>query len=158
MQKHLVLNCSRTTATIIISLTIFLFILIGCQSLFRSAGLSNEQAALQTAELKKAIALAGSEAIENIQTGLSEGHDLKTIAVKTSSAFIWKIIAAAGASLGVVLNGLLAKWLSTEKKINKALISGVEKTNNTDTKEMIASIAGKAGIEPQLHARVKALT
>jgi len=48
MQKYLVLRCSRNTALTIISITIFLFILIGCQSLFRSAGLTDEQAASKT--------------------------------------------------------------------------------------------------------------
>jgi len=158
MQKYLVLNCSRTTATVIISVTIFLFILIGCQSLFRSAGLTDEQAAQQTAQLKSALEGATAAAIADIQTGLEQGHDLKTIAVKTSSAFLWKIIAAAGATVGVVLNGLLAKWLRTEKKITKVLITGVEKTNSTDLKQSIAAAAGAAGLEPQLHARVKALT
>lgn len=158
MQKYLVINCSPRTATIIIFTTIFLFILIGCASLFRTAGLSDEQAAAQVAELKSALEGAATAAIADIQTGLAEGHDLKTIAVKTSSAFLWKIIAAAGATVGVVLNGLLAKWLSTEKKINKVMITGVEETNDTNTKEAITAKAGAAGVEPQLHARVKALT
>ncbi len=153
-----ILRCSRNTAMLIITATIFLFIVIGCQSLFRSTGLTDEQALEQTAQLKAALITATSEAVATVQTGLEEGHDLKTIAVKATSSFLWKMIAAAGATVGVVLNGLLAKWLSTEKKINKALITGVEKSNNTDTKETIASIAGAAGIEPQLHARVKALT
>ena len=158
MQKYLVLNCSRTTATLIICATTFLFILIGCASLFRSAGLTDEQATIQTAELKKAIAFASSEALQTIQTGLSEGHDLKTIAVKASSAFIWKIIAAAGATVGVVLNGLLAKWLSTEKKINKVLITGIEHDGNNSLKESIQNKALATGVESKLAARVKALT
>lgn len=159
MPKHLViLRCSRTTATIIVSVTIFLFILIGCQSLFRSAGLTDEQAAQQTAELKSALEGAAAAAIVDIQTGLEEGHDLKTIAVKASSAFLWKMIAAAGATVGVVLNGLLAKWLSTEKKITKALITGVETHEDGHVKGSIKAAAIAAGVENKLHARVKDLT
>ncbi len=158
MPKHLVLNCSRTTATIIIFVTIFLFILIGCQSLFRSAGLTHEEAALQIAQLEAALADATSAAIADIQTGLAQGHDLKTIAVKTSSAFLWKIIAAAGASVGVVLNGLLAKCLSTEKKITKAMIKGVQSNSTNDVKQNIKAQATAAGVENALHKRVKALT
>jgi len=145
MHKYLILNCSRTTATLIICATIFLFILIGCASLFRSAGLTDEQAALQTAELKSALADATAAAIAHVQTGLAEGHDLQTIAVKASSAFIWKIVAAAGATIGVVLNGLLAKWLTTEKKINKAMIAGVEKSNDQSAKQQIQKQALTAG-------------
>ncbi len=159
MPKHLtILRCRRSTTIVILSTTIFLFLLIGCASLFRSAGLTDDQVAQQTAALKAALVDATSAAITDIQTGLAEGHDLPTIAVKTGTSFLWKMIAAAGATVGVVLNGLLAKWLGTEKKITKAMIAGVEKANNTDTKETITTIAGAAGIEPQLHARVKALT
>lgn len=152
------LRCSRTTAAIIIFATIALFLLIGCHTLFKSAGLTDEQAAEQTAELQKTISFATSEALETIQRGLSEGHDLKTIAVKTSSAFLWKIITAAGATVGVVLNGLLAKWLTTEKKINKAMITGIESANDSTVKESVHAKAITAGIESKLHARVKALT
>ena len=159
MPKHLViLRCSRTTALITIGASICLFILIGCQSLFRSAGLTNEQAAEQTTQLKAALTDATAAAITDIQTGLAEGHDLKTIAVKTGSVFLWKIIAAAGATAGIVLNGLLAKWLSTEKKISKTLITGIESNNTNDLKKTIQTKAIAAGIEGKLHSRVKALT
>ncbi|MBA7528102.1 hypothetical protein ES705_20285 [subsurface metagenome] len=159
MSKHLViLRCSRTTASVTIAASICLFLLIGCASLFRSAGLSDDQAAEQTAELKAALTDATQEAIATVQTGLAEGHDLKTIAAKASSAFIWKIIAAAGATAGVVLNGLLAKWLGTEKKITKAIITGVENSNDQSAKQSIRSAAIAAGVESKLSARVKALT
>ena len=159
MPKHLViLRCSRTTATLTIIASICLFILIGCTSLFRSAGLTDQQAAQQTAELKAALADATTAAITDIQTGLAEGHDLKTIAVKTGSAFLWKMIAAGGATLGVVLNGLLAKWLSTEKKITKTLITAIEPDTNSSLKTRIKAKATTAGIESQLHRRVQALT
>lgn len=159
MPQHLViLRCSRATAAITITASICLFLLIGCASLFRSAGLTDEQAAEQTAQLKSALGDATTSAIAEIQTGLQEGHDLKTIAVKASSAFIWKIVAAAGASAGIILNGLLAKWLGTEKKITKALITGVEQSNDQSAKESIRSAAIAAGVQAKLHTRVKALT
>lgn len=158
MQKYLVLNCSRTTATIIIFTTIFLFVLVGCANLFRSAGLTDQQAAEQTAQLKAALKNATTAAIADVQTGLAEGHDLKTIALKTTSSFLWKIIAATGATVGVVLNGLLAKWLSTEKKITQAIITGVESNPAGDVKESIQAKATALGVEHQLHKRVLALT
>ncbi|MBA7647988.1 hypothetical protein ES703_55767 [subsurface metagenome] len=158
MQKYLVLRCSRNAALAVVTITIVLFILIGCQALFRSAGLTDEQAAAQTAELKAALEGAATDAIADIHTGLAEGHDLKTIAVKASSAFLWKMIAAAGATVGVVLNGLLAKWLSTEKKMNKAIITGVESNPTGNVKESIEAKAIALGVETKLHARVKALT
>ena len=152
------LSCSRPTAILILVATSFLFILIGCQALFRSAGLTDDQAAEQTAQLKAALAEATAAALTDVQTGLAEGHDLKTIAVKTGSAFLWKILAAAGATAGVVLNGLLARWLGTEKKINKALMTGIEDANDSSVKTTVKSHALTAGVEEKLHARVKALT
>lgn len=158
MQKYLVLRCGRATAITILVISSLLFLLVGCPAFFRSAGLSDEQAALQTAELKSALEGAATAAIADIQTGLAEGHDLKTIAVKASSTFIWKIIAAAGAGLCIVLNGLLAKWLGTEKKINKAIITGIESANDSTVKESVHAKAIAAGVESKLNARVKALT
>lgn len=158
MPKPTTLNCSRSSATLIVCATILLFILIGCQALFRSAGLSDDQAAQQIADLKSALAEATTAAIADVQTGLAEGHDLKSIAVKTGSTFIWKIITAGGAAIGIVLNGLLAKWLRTEKKITKTLITGIENDNHDSTKTTVHKLALAAGIEPQLHKRVKALT
>ncbi len=143
---------------LIITATIFLFIIIGCTSLFRSAGLTDDQAQQQTLQLKTALIDATTEAIATVQTGLAEGHDLKTIALNTTSTFLWKIIAAAGATVGVVLNGLLAKWLTTEKKMNKALITGVESNPAGNVKESIEARATALGVENALHKRVKALT
>ena len=159
MPKHLtILNCSRRTATIVILSILALFLLIGCASLFRSAGLSDDQAAQQTAELKLALADATASAIATAQAGLTQGHELKTIAVKTASVFLWKIIAAGASSAGIILTGLLAKWLGTEKKITKALITGVEKSKNITAKTQIYKKASAAGIETQLHKRVQSLT
>lgn len=159
MQNHqTILHCQKSTAIFIITTTTLLFLLIGCASLFRSAGLTDDQAAEQTAQLKTALSDAATAAVADITTGLAEGHDLKTIAARASSAFLWKIIAAAGASAGIVLNGLLAKWLGTEKKINKAIITGVENSNDKSTKTAIRTAAIAAGIEPKLHARVQTLT
>ena len=152
------LRCSHRTATLLIITSILLFLLLGCASLFRSVGLSPEQAAAQESEFREALAKATTQAVVDIQTGLAEGHDLKTIAARASTAFLWKIIAAAGAGVGVVLNGLLARWLTTEKKINRAIITGIETAGEKGTKEIIHTHALAAGIENALHKRVKALT
>ncbi len=159
MQHHQTfLRCSRKTAIIII-LTIFvLFLAIGCAAMLRKAGLTPDEADRQAAIAQAALTDAAAEAVANIQTGLAQGDDLKTIAIKTGSAFAWKIAALAASTIGAVLSALLAKWLGTERKINQVLITGIEKTANQATKETIHNKATAAGIEPQLHARVKALT
>lgn len=153
-----VLSCAHKTAFAFFLFNCCAFTFIGCSSLFRYTGLSPEQAAIQEAALQEALANATTAAIADIKTGLEEGHDLKTIAVKTSSAFLWKILTAAGASIGVVLNTLLAKWLNTERKITATIIRGVEKNGDSAVKKSIQAKAKSAGIETQLNARVLALT
>lgn len=158
MYKPTTLNCSHRSALTILAAIAALFLLIGCASLFRSAGLSPEQAALQSAELHHQITAAATAAVADIQTGLAQGHDLKTIAVNTTSAFAWKIATIAASTIGTLLSALLAKWLGTEKKINKALIVGVEDGDDTSAKKHIHSAALTLGVEPQLNKRVRALT
>ena len=158
MQKHLVLNCSRRSVLIILAAIASLFLLIGCASLFRSAGLTDQQAADQTAQLQKAIGLATSEAIETIQYGLSEGHDLKSTALTAGSALVWKLATIAASTIGTILTGYLAKLLNTERKLTNVLITGIEKSPNDTAKTTVHDKAVKAGIEPKLAARVQALT
>ncbi len=136
MLQSTVLKCSQKTAAVFFILIGSLFCLAGCAQLYKSIGFTEEQTQEQVAEDQKTI--------------------IRTITqVRTTTAEILTTIIA---GLGAIASGFLAKWLSTERKMTKVLITGVEKANEINTKEMIASIAGATGIEPQLHARVKALT
>lgn len=158
MQQTTSLRCSRPTASIILFTIILLFTIIGCSSLFRSAGLSDEETTQQIAELKTALIEATTSAIADIKTGIKEGHDLKTLAIETTTTFAWKIATAAASTIGVILSTLLAKWLGTERKITKALIAGVEITEGNLIKTEIKKNAIAAGVEKQLHKRIIALT
>lgn len=159
MPKHqTLLRCSHRTAALFLSTIIILFVLVGCAALLRSAGLSADQAADQEARLKAALADAVTDAVADVQTGLGEGHDLEALALKTASEFLWKIVAASASTAGVVLSGLLAKWLGTERKINKVLITSIESAKDLDVKATVKTKATAAGIEPKLAARVRALT
>lgn len=159
MQYHQTfLRCSRRTATIIILIIFLLFLSIGCAALMRKTGIDQAEADRLTATAIATLEDAAAEAVDNIKTGLDEGHDLKTIAVKTASIFAWKIATLAASTIGAVLSGVLAKYLGTERKITKAIITGIETAKGQNTKAAIQTKAGLAGIEPQLHARVKALT
>lgn len=136
MLPSTVLNCSRTTAMITFILVGILFCLAGCAQLYKLAGLTEEQTNEQLAADQETI--------------------IRTITqVRTTAA---DIITTALAGLGAISSGFLAKWLGTERKITKALITGVEANPTGDVKESIQAKATAAGVENKLHARVKALT
>ena len=135
-QHQTFLRCSQKTATILFILVGSLFCLAGCAQLYKLIGLSDEQ----TADQVQKDQADRQKIIEGIRLTTTE------------------IITTAVAGLGAIATGFLAKWLGTERKITKVMITGIEKANNTNVKESIATAAGAAGIEPKLHARVKALT
>ena len=152
------LHCSHRTAIFLILTILALFLLIGCAALFRSAGSTDEEAQHQTALLEQALANATEEAINDITSGLAQGHDLKTIAARAASAFLWKLATIGASTAGVLLTGYLAKLLGTEKKITKALITGVESAQGGSVKSAIKRNAMNAGVESTLNKRVQALT
>ena len=105
MSKHLtILRCSQTTATILFILVGSLFLIAGCAQFYRSLGMSADQVLEQVA--------ADQQAKEQIFQGIRY----------TTT----EIITTAIAGLGAIASGFLAKWLGTERKITKVLITGIE--------------------------------
>lgn len=130
------LLCSYHTAGLIFVALGSLFLFVGCTQLYKMIGLTEKQVADQVAEDQKTI--------------------IRTIThVRTTTA---EILTSAIAGIGAIASGFLAKWLGTERKITKVLITGVEKANDTTVKQSIKVKAVAAGIEPKLAARVRALT
>ena len=158
LHHQTILHCSRRNALLILAAIFLLFLTIGCAAMLRKTGLDQVEADQITATAMSALERAAAKAVENIKTGLDQGHDLKTIAVKTSTAFAWQIATIAASTIGAVLSGLLAKWLGTERKITAALISGIEKNPTGNVKESVQARATKRGILKQLDRRVQALT
>ena len=113
-----------------------LFCLAGCAQLYKLIGLTDQQTADQVA------------ADQTARQKIAEGIRLTTT----------EIITTAVAGLGAIASGFLAKWLGTERKITKALITGIESTTDVPTKRAVKENATAAGVENKLHARVKALT
>lgn len=136
MLQSTVLRCSQKTAVILFILIGSLFILIGCEQLYKMIGLTEQQTAAQIAQDQE----AAQQIIQQVRWTTHE------------------IITTALAGAGTILSGLLARWLGTERKITTALITGIEKTNNSNVKESVNRTATAAGVEPQLHTRVVALT
>lgn len=152
------LHCSHRTAALVLCTIFSLFLLIGCAALLRKTGIPQDEADRLAAIAEQNLADAAAEAVENIKTGLAQGQDVKSIVVETGSAFAWKLTTIAASTIGAVLSGLLAKWLATERKISKACITAIEKTNNISTKEYVQKKATAAGVQKQLDRRVQSLT
>lgn len=135
-QHQTILRCSQTTATILFITIGALFLLSGCYGLYKSIGLTDDQATAQ--------ATADQQLITQIlhQSRTSTGQ----------------IITSAIAGLGAITSGILAKWLGTERKITASMIGAVEHAGNTSVKEAIKTHATAAGVETKLHRRVTTLT
>ncbi|MBA7700925.1 hypothetical protein ES703_109651 [subsurface metagenome] len=113
-----------------------LFCLAGCAQLYKLIGLTPEQTADQIGKDQKAIAKV----------------------LDTARLDITQLITTIIAGIGAIASGFLAKWLGTERKITKVLITGIENADTTEVKQAVKANALSAGVESQLHARVKALT
>ena len=136
MPQSTLLNCSRITATILFILIGSLFCLTGCAQLYKLIGLTEQQTQDQLSQDQKTI--------------------IRTITVTRNT--VADIITTTIAGLGAITTGILAKRLGTEKKLNKALITGIEKSPDLSVKHSVKEQALSAGVESKLHTRVKALT
>jgi len=131
-----ILNCSPRTTAILLTTIAILFIITGCTQIYKTLGLTDEQA--QAQQNKDAAAIAAA-----LDQGRTTIYDIITVTI---------------AALGTFTTGLLAKWLNTERKITTALITGVESSTNKTVKKSIQESATALGIEPKLHKRVLTLT
>lgn len=135
-KKPTFLACNYHTAGIIFILLGCVFLFVGCTQIYRILGLTDEQAAQQTAQDQE----TRQELIQEFRLTTTE------------------LVSSAIAGAGAILSGLLAKWLGTERKITTALITGIEAADVGNVKESISAKATAAGVETKLHARVLALT
>lgn len=135
-RKTTTINCPHQVAGIILITLGILFLFIGCRQLYEWSGQTPEQAQQSTTHDTQAV----------IQT------------ITEAAPLAWKLAAILATSIGTILTGLLAKWLSTEKKVTKALITGIEKAEDKTVKQTIKAEALAAGVESVLHSRVKQLT
>lgn len=136
MPQPTLLKCSQTTATFLFILLGSLFVFAGCAQLYRSLGMTEDQVSEQVAadqEVRGAI-------VNTIRT--------------TSTEMISTVLAG----IGAVVSGFLAKWLGSERKMTKALITGIEDSSSKTTKETVHAKATDLGIENKLHRRVASLT
>lgn len=137
MPKHqTILRCSQTAAFFLFLFLGLIFTFAGCAQMYKALGLTDQQAADQVAKDQD----SRGDLIDQVRTSTTE------------------IISTALAGLGAIASGFLAKWLGTERKITKALITGIESAKDLDVKRVVKSKATAAGIEPKLAARVRSLT
>ena len=154
-----ILRCKHNVAGDILIAVAILFLLVGCASLYRSLGVSSEQAAQQAAHDQAAVGQAAVSAGKEFVEQIATGTPLPVAAVASGSEFIWQLLTIIATSAGTILTGWLATRLKTEKRITAAMITGVEKAAEpTGVKASIQREATAAGVEPILHARVQELT
>ena len=135
-QHQTILRCSQTTATILFITIGALFLLSGCYGLYKTIGLTDDQAAAQASADQQTI----TQILDQSRTSTTQ------------------IITSAIAGLGAIASGILAKWLGTERKITQVLITGIEKADDSTLKDTVRTEAISSGVEKALHKRVNALT
>lgn len=120
----------------LVVLILALFLVVGCTGILEGLGM-NEQ---EIQEIK--------------ETTLAEVEKTK----RAGRTALYEILSTVVAGVGVVTSTFLAKLLAAERRMNKAVIEGVEATNEGSPKAEIHKAAVKAGVEDKLHKRVTALT
>lgn len=131
-----VIHCRHNVAAWLLIFVGMIFVLIGCENVYRWFGFTEEQVAEQTAK--------DAAAVEDV---VEHGREIG-----------WQIATTVIAGVGAVVSGLLGKWLGTERKISRAVIAGVEAADKQNVKEAIKREALSLGVESKLHKRVEALT
>lgn len=95
---------------------------------------------------------------EQVTTQVQKDQTVITKILDTTRATTTEIILTALSGLGAILSGFLAKWLGTERKITKALITGIEDAEQTSVKGHVRDSATQLGVQQILEKRVRSLT
>lgn len=136
LNHQTILRCSQSTAFVLFFLLGSFFLLAGCAQMYRAIGMDEEQVTTQ---------------VQKDQTVITKILD-------TTRATTTEIILTALSGLGAILSGFLAKWLGTERKITKALITGIEDAEQTSVKGHVRDSATQLGVQQILEKRVRSLT
>lgn len=113
-----------------------LFLVVGCGGFYKMLGLPSPE----VDELVKDDALRTLQAVQ-------EGRTI-----------FWQAATAAIGSLGAVVSVLLGKYIQVERKISKAMIMGIEKSEGNGVKGQVAKQAVRYGVDKPLTKRVTKLT
>ena len=134
------------------------FIVVGCAGVYRALGVPETTANQLGPEDEAAIAAAVQSGISDVVAQVATGTPITTAAVSAGSTLAWKLATIFLGGAGTILSTLLAKWFGTEKKINTALIRGIEKSDKDTVKKAVQAEAMATGVESKLHTRVVSLT
>lgn len=129
----------KRTNLLVVWLCIFMcmsYAIIGCASGYKMMGYTDEES--------------------EILAGKDRGELTKLI--DQSRSIFWEIATMITAGIGTIASGFLSKLLMSERKITKAVISGVEDVKENGVKESIQKSAKLLGVENKLNKRVKKLT
>jgi len=120
----------------LLSFIVFLGNVGGCTPFYKAIGLSDSQATTQAAADTKAV----------------------TTFVENTRETFWPIANAAIAGLATVISAYLGITLKKEKKINTAIISGVEMTGEKSVKDAVFLASTLAGNAKDVNTRVQNVT
>ena len=114
----------------------FAYLLVGCADVYRSLGMTDEEAVEQQ----------GKDTVEIIK------------AIESGREVFWQAATAIVTGLGAVISAVLAKWLGTEKKVSGAAISAVVRDGNGDVLKLLRAEAAAQGVGKTMANRIDAAT
>lgn len=129
-------GCRTKTAIFFIIILGFLFLLIGCRSIYEKLGMTPDQVDRQV----DADNIFTSQILDQARSSIGQ--------------LVTQILAGVGA----IGSGILATYLGRERKITKVLITSIEKAGDSTVKNIIHTKATDAGVQTKLAKRVSALT
>lgn len=144
--------------TIVCLAFIVVYLIVGCTAAYKAVGLTTEQAQEAVDKDKAAAQHAGQEVRDALARVLAGEQVPMEDAISTARVTLWQAVSAAIGVVGAAGAAILSKALGTERKMNAAMIAGVEKSGEIPVKESIAAEAANRGVVVQVHKRVKKQT
>lgn len=131
---------------------------VGCASAYKAMGLTTEQAAAAVEKDKAAAQKAGQEVRDALARVLAGEQMPMEEAIDDARVTLWQAVSAAIGVVGAAGAAIMTKALGTERKMNAAMIAGIEKANPEDVKRAVTLASMQRGVSVKLATRVRKLT
>lgn len=144
--------------TIVLVAFIAVYLILGCSAAYKAVGLTPAQTQAAVDKDKAAAQKAGQEVRDALARVLAGEQVPMEEAIDTARITLWQAVSAAIGVVGAAGAAILSKSLGTERKMNAAIIAGVEKANPDEVKKSITLASMQRGVAVKLAARVRKLT
>lgn len=144
--------------TIVCIAFIAVYMVVGCAAAYKAMGLTPAQAQEAVEKDTAAARKAGQEVRDALARVLAGEQVPMEDAISAARVTLWQAVAAAIGVVGAAGGAILSKVLGTERKMNAAIIAGVEKCNSGDVKRSITAQSLQRGVAVPLAKRVRKLT